>query len=151
MNNIHKLQKPLCSKVNKHLRDNYCKKDLYGQLQEVPAVFSHTTSFEFAEEVSEDKIQDGLKAWVEDLKQWALQNKYFIGHIKVFAESGKNLSLWISTTGKTTNIKALEDEKNSNIKEITINITAIVFRTDEQTLKSVSLKSLYRNLPQRKE
>lgn len=89
-----------------------------------------------------------MEAWIETLKQWVAQNNYSIGHIKVFAESGKDLSRWISTTGKTTNIKAIKYEENINIQRITINMTAIVFRTDEQTLKSVSLETLNRNLSQ---
>jgi hypothetical protein len=109
--------------------------------EEVPAVFSHTTSFEFVREVSGDEVQERLEEWIEKIRQWVIENKYFIGHIKIFAESEKDLSLWISTTGKKINVKALKSKKDINIKGININMTAIVFRIDEQVLESVILET----------
>lgn len=157
MSNIHRLQKPSGNKIHKHLhihehehncnRDHdHSHEDLYGESKEVPAVFSYTTSFELNKEVTADELQNSLVNWIESLRQWALQNKYFIGHIKIFVESTKEFNLWISTTGKGINVKTSEDNIDNNIKNININITAIIFGTDEKTLRSVTLESLNKNL-----
>lgn len=153
MSNIHKLQKPSCNKVHKHLKtDNHehncdCNRvhsheELYGELKEVPAVFSYSDLFKFDKEVTGYEMKNCLVDLIESLRQWTLQNKYFVGHIKVFAESGKDFNIWISTTGKKINIKASDNEGSNNLKSITINITVIVFGTDEQTLKLVTLENL---------
>lgn len=159
---MNKIQKPSFSKVHKHSKDdehqhkcgcthNHSHEKLYGELQEVPAVFSNSTSFEFDKEVTGYELQNCLVDWIESLTQWVLQNKYFIGHIKIFAESRENFNLWISTTGKKINIKTSEEYKDNNLKNITINMTAIIFGTDEQTLRSVTLENLNKRLPHRSE
>lgn len=139
---MNKIQKPLGYKIHKHSHE-----ELYGKSNEVPAVFSYSVSLKFDKEVTDYKLQTCLIEWIESLKQWALQNKYFIGHIKIFAEGGKDFSLWLSTTGKEINIKGSKDDQNSNIKNVTINMTAIIFGIDEQTLRSITLEILDRELP----
>lgn len=159
---MNKIQKPLFKKVHKHSKGdeqqhncgcthNHSKEELYGEVQEVPAVFSYSTSFEFDKDVKGYELQTCLVDCLEDLKQWVVQNKHFIGHIKIFAESGKNFSIWLSTTGKKINIKTSEDNQDDNIKNIIINMTAIVFGTDEQTLRSVTLENLKKRLPHHSE
>jgi hypothetical protein len=153
VNNIHKLQKPSCSKIHKHFQidnhehncdcaHNHSHEELYGQLKEVPAIFSYSDSFQFDKEVTGYEVKNSLVDWIESLRQWALQNKYFIGHIKIFAENRKKFNIWISTTGKKINIKASDNEGNSKLESITINMTVIVFGIDEQTLKLVTLENL---------
>jgi SHS2 domain-containing protein len=159
---VNKIQKPSFNKVHKHSKHdehqdncgcthNHSNEELYGELQEVPAVFSHSTSFELDKEVTGDKLKDCLVDWVESLKLWVSDNKYFIGHIKVFVENKKGFNLWLSTTGKKVNIKASGEYQDNNIKNITINMTAIIFGTDEQTLRSVTLENLDKNLPHHSE
>lgn len=158
---MNKIQKPSFNKVHKHSKSdqnqnkydcthNHSHEELYGEFQEVPAVFSHSTSFELDKEITGDKLRDALIDWVESLKLWVSDNKYFIGHIKVFVENEKGFNLWISTTGKKINIKASE-EYQDNIESITINMTAIIFGTDEQTLRSVTLENLDKKLPHHSE
>lgn len=159
---MNKIQKPSFSKVHKHSKHddhehkcgcthNHSHEELYGELKEVPAVFSYSTSFQFDREVTGYELQNCLIDWIESLKQWVAHNKYFIGHIKVFVESNENFSLWISTTGKKINIKASEEQQNNNLKNITINMTAIIFGTDEQTVRSVTLENLNKKLPHHNE
>ncbi|AKA67416.1 hypothetical protein [Clostridium scatologenes] len=152
MNDIRKLQKPL-GKVYKHQHHHshegkcgcnheHSKEELYGELKEVPAVFSNTISLELNKEILVNELEKSLEAWIESLKKWVLENKYFIGHIKAFIEGGENFNVWIATTGKETNIKTSENHGYEKIKGITVNITAIVFGTDEKTLKFTTLKKL---------
>lgn len=141
MNDIRKLQKPL-GKVYKHQYHKYSKEELYGELKEVPAVFSNTISLELNKEILVNELQKSLEAWIESLKKWVLENKCFIGHIKAFIEGEENFNVWIATTGKKTNIKTSENHEDEKIKSITVNITAIVFGTDEKTLKFTTLKKL---------
>lgn len=158
---MNKIQKPSFNKVHKRSKHdehhhncgchNHSHEELYGELQEVPAVFSHSTSFEFDKEVTGDKLKDCLVDWVESLKLWVSDNKYFIGHIKIFVENEKGFNLWLSTTGKKVNIKASGEYQDNNIKNITINMTAIIFGTDEQTLRSVTLGNLNKKLPHHSE
>lgn len=70
-----------------------------------------------------------------------LQNKYFIGYIKIFAEGGKDLRLWISTTDKKINVIGQWDDHNNGIENITINMTVIIFASNEQTLRSITLET----------
>ncbi|AWI06129.1 hypothetical protein [Clostridium drakei] len=141
MNDIRKLQKPL-GKVYKHQYHEHSKEELYGELKEVPAVFSNTISLELNKEILVNELQKSLEAWIESLKKWVLENKYFIGHIKAFIEGEENFNVWIATTGKKINIKTSENHEDEKVKSITVSITAIVFGTDEKTLKFTTLKKL---------
>jgi hypothetical protein len=101
---VNKIQKPSCKKVHKHSKcdehqpqcgctHNHSHEELYGESKEVPAVFSHSTSFELDKEMTGDKLKDCLVDWVECLKLWVSGNKYFIGHIKIFVENEKSFNL----------------------------------------------------------
>lgn len=116
--------------------------NLYGQPDEVPAVFSQTLQIELKEEVTGEEFKAHLVDWVESLKQWVSQNKYFIGHIKAFVESGEDYRLWLSTTGGEINVKDTSGGKTRKVKHCTVNITAIVFGADEQVLRTVTLNML---------
>ncbi|MCH5139085.1 hypothetical protein JMF89_18140 [Clostridiaceae bacterium UIB06] len=159
---MNKIQKPSFKNVHKHSKNtehqhecgcghDHSHEDLYGELQEIPAVFSHSVSFELDKEVPGNTLKDCLVDWIESLKLWVSDNKYFIGHIKIFAENNQGFNLWLSTTGNKINIKTSEEYEKNNIKNITINMTAIVFKADEQTLKSVMLENLNKKLLQHNE
>ncbi|AKN31753.1 hypothetical protein Ccar_13125 [Clostridium carboxidivorans P7] len=141
MDDIRKLHKP-SGKAHKHQHHEHSKEELYGELKEVPAVFSNIISLELNKEVSVNGLEKSLEAWIESLKNWVLENKYFIGHIKAFVEGEENFNVWIATTGKNTNIKTSKNHEDEKVKSITVNITAIVFGTDDKTLKFITLKKL---------
>lgn len=145
MSSVHKIQKVSSDKVKKHFHIHH-EENLYGESKEVPAVFSYSTSFEFDKKITPHELQNSLMYWIESIKYWALQNKYFIGHIKIFVETAKKFNLWISTTGRNINIKTSEDNLDDDIKSININITVIIFGTDKQTLQSVTLENLNKSL-----
>ena len=139
---MSKIQKYLCDSEDKHFHahencncnehshehehHHHCDHshdELYGEEKELPAVFSYSTSLKFQKEVNGDKLQNSLTEWIESLKRWVLENKYFIGHIKAFAEEeAHHFKLWISTTGKNINIKGNNNSESSKIKTITINM-----------------------------
>ncbi|CAB1244934.1 conserved hypothetical protein [Clostridiaceae bacterium BL-3] len=118
----------------------------YGRFKETPAVFSYSNSFEFKNEFTGDEIRDSILEFMNNVKKWVQKNKYFIGHLKVFAKSENNFNIWIATTGKKINVKELSGQDESNIKHIDLNITLIVFGTDEESLKSEALKNLNKSL-----
>jgi hypothetical protein len=159
---MNKIQKPSFSKVNKHSKHdehqhncgcnhNHSHDELYGELNEVPAVVSYSISFQFDKEVTAHEVQVSLVDWMERLKQWVLENKYFIGHIKIFAEGEKDFNLWISTTGKKINIIGSWDEDEKRIQSITMNMTVIIFGPNEQTLRAITLETLKKTLPHHSE
>lgn len=142
-----------CNEHNhEHEHHHHCDHshdELYGEEEELPAVFSYSTSLKFEKEVNSSELQNCLIEWIESLKKWILENKYFIGHIKAFVEGGNNsFKLWISTTGKNVNIKQDNNSKNNSVKAITVNMTAIVFGSDQQVLKKQTLDILDKSLPQ---
>lgn len=118
---------------HKHEHDH---KELFGQADEVPAVFSESMMIQFKEDVSGQEVKTCLASCIESLKQWASKNKCFIGHIKVFVEGEDCFSLWLSTTGKDINVTSSTRSESHKLNNCTVNITAIVFDTDEQTLSS---------------
>lgn len=120
----------------------HLNQELFGQAKEVPAVFSHSIQIELKKEVSGEELKALLIDWIEDLKQWISQNKYFIGHIKIFAENGKSFNIWLSTTGGKINEKHSPDILNYKVEHCTINMTVIVFGAHEQNLREVTLNSL---------
>lgn len=128
---------------HEHLCEHeHSHEDLFGETSEVPAVFSHKRSIEFSKKVTGNELCTNLVDWIEAIKLWTSQNKYFIGHIKAFAENGENFNLWISTTGNKVNIKGSTEWKKSILKSCNINITAIVFGTTEDNLRKVTLEKL---------
>ncbi|MBV7274237.1 hypothetical protein I6U48_15120 [Clostridium sp. PL3] len=141
-----------CNEHNHEHDHHHCDHshdELYGEKEELPAVFSYSTSLKFEKEINGSELQSCLIEWIESLKEWVLKNKYFIGHIKAFVEDeNHHFKLWISTTGKNVNIKDNDNSKNDSIKTIAVNMTAIVFGTDERVLKKQALDILNKKLPQ---
>lgn len=134
-----------CGQTHDHPHENmqqHANEALFGQSDEIPAVFSHSVQIELDKEASEDEMKARFVEWVESLKQWAAQNKLFIGHIKIFAESEKGFNLWLSTTGKKTNIKGSNAGESYKMRVLTVSMTVIVFGTDEKSLRTVTMDDL---------
>lgn len=138
-----------CGYAHVHLQSNeheyahgHSHQELFGESNEVPAVFSQSVGIKFKEEITGEELKARLTDWMEGLKDWVSKNKYFIGHIKLFIENEDGFTLWLSTTGKEINIKAPPERQPCKIRCCTVNMTAIVFGTDEQTLRTVSLENL---------
>jgi hypothetical protein len=110
--------------------------DLFGEADEMPAVFSGTLAIGFNRNVNSDELCTRLAEWLKALTLWAAHNRCFVGHIKVFAESGEAFHLWLSTTGKGINIRNPHQGSDAAFRQGTVAVTAIVFGTDEENLKT---------------
>jgi hypothetical protein len=121
---------------------NCSHEDLHGELGEVPAVFSCSNSFELKNELTGKEIKNIILEFMGGVKKWAQENKYFIGHLKVFVKSEGDFNIWIATTGKEIDIKELSGQDEIDIKHIELDITLIVFGTDEKTLELKVLENL---------
>lgn len=126
-----------------HEHDNcHDHHDLFAEAGETPAVFSHTFSVEFKHTVDAETLSGKLEDWLELLCQWAKQNRYYIGHIKVIAESGNGFYLWLSTTGKQVSVTGGEGWRNVLLNHCSISITAILFNVEEHILNQFALESI---------
>lgn len=125
-----------------HVHDENCgcghdHGELYADPNETPSVFSHTLPYSFKGEVQGSKLEAALNNSLEKLKGWAAENKYLIGHIKLFADGGNDASLWLSTTGKNINKQSSPQWESSSLKGCTLHLTAIIFGTDLNALTKV--------------
>ena len=107
-----------------------------------PAIFSETHGLVFLEKVTSEKIQQALTLWVEEIRAWANGNAYLVGHIKVFVEGQENL--WLSSTGRSINIKHSQGWSEWSTDRVTLSVTAIVFGTSKKALGDVAQESLQR-------
>ncbi|HWQ40431.1 MAG TPA: hypothetical protein VN456_00155 [Desulfosporosinus sp.] len=105
-----------------------------------PAIFSETHSLVFLEKVTSEKIQQALTQWVEEIRDWANGNAYLIGHIKVFVDGQENL--WLSSTGRSINIKHSQGWSEWSTDRVTLSVTAIIFGTSKEALGEVAKQSL---------
>ena len=90
-----------------------------------PAIFSETHSLVLLEKVKSEKIQQSLTLWVEEIRDWTNGNAYLVGHIKVFVEGQENL--WLSSTGRSINIKHSQGWNEWSTDRVTLSVTAIIF------------------------
>ena len=120
--------------------------ELYGEVSEVPAVFSHSFLINFVQEISGEELDNRLIGWIDLLQQWLHQNKYLIGHIKVFIENEGNFNLWLSTTGSKINIQGSTQWQVSRVKSCTIHMTAIAFGITEAVLQKQTLENLEKSI-----
>jgi hypothetical protein len=111
------------------------KKNIYGQKDEIPTVFSKIINIDFKQEIGFDELAKCLDKCVENIQKWAINNNYFIGHIKVFADLNEKNNVWISTTGDLVNVKKIFEGNIFNTKHCSLNFTAIIFGANEQNLK----------------
>ncbi len=106
----------------------------------MPAVFSHTFPMNFNRNVTGDELCKHLADWLEALTLWAIDNHCFVGHIKIFAESGDSFSLWLSSTGKEINVRNPWQGSDTVIRQANASVTAIVFGADEERLKAAAME-----------
>lgn len=120
-----------------HALHNHCA--LLGAEKEIPAVFSQTLFLQFDKDITENTICALLSDWVTSVRHWALFHHHYIGHIKVFAEFGEGSQLWLSATGKEISVKNPALSLQNPVRSGTAAVTAIVFGTDEASLKAAVL------------
>jgi hypothetical protein len=124
---------------NDHQHDNHLHnhEQLYADPNEVPAVFSQTVEIKLQKEVSAEILKKAFISWLSDLQTAMEKRNIFIGHLKTFIEYSPEESLWLSTTGGQVSVKEIPEASKSQVSSFKINITAIVFKTDEGTLKEL--------------
>lgn len=105
-----------------------------------PTIFSETQSLVFLKKVTTEKIQQALTLWVEEIRDWANGNAYLVGHIKVFVEGQE--TLWLSSTGRSINIRQSQGWSEWSTDRVTLSVTAIMFGTSKKALGEVVQKSL---------
>lgn len=128
---------------------NHSRGDLFGKSEELPAVFSRSFQLRSRKPVTGEELKDYLVGFLENLKKWVTEKKYYIGHIKIFAQAENGFSLWLSTTGKDINIKAAGSM--ADYKEpYSIHLTAIIFGAEDLDLKEKCLELLRVRAPQKK-
>ena len=111
---------------------------LFGQTDEIPAIYSDTFELRFGLELSSGYLCNCLTEWIESVKNWAAENKYFIGHIKAFVISDVGSSFWLSTTGQNVMIKTQQEENPELMSRCELNATMIVFGCEAEYLKKTS-------------
>ncbi|AET67030.1 hypothetical protein Desor_1369 [Desulfosporosinus orientis DSM 765] len=105
-----------------------------------PAIFSETKSLELLQRVNSEAIQHALTQWVDEIKDWAKDNSYLIGHIKIFAEGQENL--WLSSTGKDIHVKHSPGWQDSLLDKMTLSVTAIIFGPTKTILEEAAQAKL---------
>lgn len=104
------------------------------------AIFSETHSLVFSEKVKSEKIQQALTQWVKEIRDWSKDKAYLVGHIKVFVEGQENL--WLSSTGRSINIKHSQGWNEWTTDRVTLNLTAIIFGTSRKALEEAAQERL---------
>lgn len=74
--------------------------------------------------------------WIEEIREWATSNALLIGHIKLFVDGQENL--WLSSTGRSINIKHSQGWSEWFADRVNISVTAIIFGTSKEALKEVA-------------
>lgn len=115
---------------------------LYADPDEVPAVFSQTFDVKLQKEFSLKEIKESLHSWLSDLQTKLKDENSFIGHLKAYAEYSPEESLWLSTTGDEISLKEIPEGRESSTSCFVLNITAIVYGTDEASLENVVMQEL---------
>ena len=134
MNEFHNHNHDSCNEHHEHL---------HSAPDESPAVFSASLPITFDNEIPAKELISGLIKYFKTIKQWSNDNHCHIGHIKSFVEDGKNLKIWIATTGKDININGFDnDDKDIKVKTTTLHITAIIFGAEEDRLREIMLDNL---------
>ncbi|KPU42486.1 hypothetical protein OXPF_42710 [Oxobacter pfennigii] len=141
-----------CGRNHEHEHDENCScghdhyhghshEEIFGAKDEIPGVFSHSIEMNLENKITAEELKEALTKWIEGLKNWVSTNKYYIGHVKVFAGSD-DVNLWLSTTGRQINVKTSENSTDKIMDKFTINITAIIFGAQEKALKDEAIKGL---------
>lgn len=109
-----------------------------------PAIFSETHGLVFLEKLGSEKIQQALTMWVEEISDWANGNAYLVGHIKIFVEGQENL--WLSSTGRSINIKRSRGWNEWFTDTVNLSVTAIIFGTSKEVLGEIAHMKLQKCL-----
>jgi hypothetical protein len=111
-----------------------------------PSVFSHSVTFQFDREIAGNEVITCLHDCLEDLNRWAYDNGCLVGHIKIFAENEEDLKLWVASTGREISVNKPIDCEGRRFRALCVNITAIIFGTDNESVRAVVLESLDKSM-----
>ena len=101
-----------------------------------PAIFSEAHGLSFSHKVSPEEIQQALSLWIEKIIEWAKNNASLVGHIKIFVEGQEYL--WLSSTGRSINVKHSSGWSEWLKNSINLNVTAIIFGVSMKDLEEVA-------------
>ena len=105
-----------------------------------PAIFSETYSLVLLEKVTSETVQQALTRWIEEIRDWTNDKAFFVGHIKIFVDGQENL--WLSSTGRSINIKHSKGWSEWSLEKATLSVTAIIFGTSKEALGEAAQESL---------
>lgn len=105
-----------------------------------PAIFSETYSWVFFEKVKSETVQQALTRWIEEIRDWTNNKAFFVGHIKIFVDGQENL--WLSSTGRSINIKHSKGWSKWSLEKATLSVTAIIFGTSKEVLGEAAQEKL---------
>lgn len=105
-----------------------------------PAIFSETYSLVPLEKVKSETVQQALTRWIEEIRDWTNNKAFFVGHIKIFVDGKENL--WLSSTGKSINIKHSKGWGECSLEKATLSVTAIIFGTSKEVLGEAAQEKL---------
>ena len=118
--------------------------EIYSAEQEKFTVFSESAVLHLnTDELT--VLREKLAEWMDGIKTWISENKFFLGHAKLFCEDEGGCSVWMSTTGTSVNIKTSGESARLSGK-LSISMALIVLGTDEHRLQNQALISLGRIL-----
>ena len=124
--------------------------ELFADDKERPSVYSFSYSIELDRGISGEQLLSILSSWIEALRDWAVQNKYLIGHIKTFTENDQGASLWLACTGRSVIPKMSPGWEVSMIKSFKISLVEIIFGVDKHLLEEKTLELFNSKLPEHK-
>lgn len=102
-----------------------------------PAIYSKQLAYKYAEQVASVDFEASLISAVEKIKEWAVDNNFLIGHIKLYTENfNDKRSLWLSTTGKELSVKESADWRNTVAKNYEVHLTVILFGVKNDILNT---------------
>ena len=118
--------------------------ELFHAPGESPAVYSISQPLVFPAAVLGSVFTLAMVQCMEGIRDWATQQKYLVGHIKVFIETAQKENLWLGTTGKRINIKASPGWDAALSDAFQVHFTAIVFGPGDAQLKLVVAEGIQR-------
>ncbi|MDQ7093567.1 hypothetical protein REC12_08200 [Desulfosporosinus sp. PR] len=97
-----------------------------------PAIFSETRTVVFPAMVPAERVQQALTQWIAEIRDWAKGKRYLVGHLKIFVGGQENL--WLSSTGRSINLKPSSGWSHWLTDKINLNVTAIIFGPSQEVL-----------------
>lgn len=111
--------------------------DLFHAPGEAPAVHSITRTVSLTAAVSGTAFTAAMVQAVEGVRDWAVDHRCLVGHIKVFVEIAGPQHLWLASTGKRIQVQVSEGWDRAASREFQVNFTAIIFATGQESLREV--------------